>query len=381
MTLSGRINSYLIQAAFDLQHKIDRIQQAFGDKLRAKDKREFPMAPTDVPDIVEDLSRFDPTPNKEYLFWICKLYANDGIRRFEDVGARVKPGLETYIKLKNTKRIPIEDRDINKFKNISDFEDLLEKYQEVDTTSGTAADKAMEQQFYKSGDAVLLHNDVQVKVVIPKTKAASMYFGRNTRWCTSAKNDNMFDDYDADGPLYIVLIKKENKRYQLHPDSDSFMDEKDKPFDVRALFTKYPVLYDIFYKKATKLNVVVMLQHPTESQCFNAIKRNPTIIDSMPNASDRLKLFAIELRPLTILKMKNPTVEMQFIAARGTLLRGEAQELMEGQPTLLSKITDKRIIEWWERYCHHLDDESDPTPLLILRKNAIAELDRITKSL
>jgi hypothetical protein len=69
--------------------------------------------------------------------------------------------------------------------------------------------------------------------------AASCFFGRNTRWCTTSrdKNDNMFNAYAKDGPLFVILDKQSNKRWQFHFDlgqsmelrmqQNQFMDEKD----------------------------------------------------------------------------------------------------------------------------------------------------------
>jgi hypothetical protein len=74
---------------------------------------------------------------------------------------------------------------------------------------------------------------------LPRDEDSAKYYGRGTRWCTAAENNNRFDYYyEEDDPLFIFLPKQpkyNGEKYQIHFGSNQFMDEKDGRTDVRDL--------------------------------------------------------------------------------------------------------------------------------------------------
>ena len=72
-------------------------------------------------------SDIDPTPNSRYARWIVALYANNGVRLIEDLHKLTDP-LTRYARLVQSGRMPAENRDINKFKNLDSFLDLMDQY-------------------------------------------------------------------------------------------------------------------------------------------------------------------------------------------------------------------------------------------------------------
>ena len=82
-------------------------------------------------------------------------------------------------------------------------------------------------------------NSPEYSILVPLTKEASCYFGINTEWCTAAtSSDNAFESYNRDGPLYIILEKKTNTRWQYHYESGQFQDENDNSINVEK-FSKH----------------------------------------------------------------------------------------------------------------------------------------------
>jgi antitoxin component HigA of HigAB toxin-antitoxin module len=57
-------------------------------------------------------------------------------------------------------------------------------------------------------DVEKIYEDENWLILTPKTEEAAKYYGKNTRWCTAAEKDNYFDQYNKDGPLYILINKK-----------------------------------------------------------------------------------------------------------------------------------------------------------------------------
>jgi hypothetical protein len=74
-----------------------------------------------------------------------------------------------------------------------------------------------------------------VRIVVPEDQNAACYYGQGTRWCTAAtKGSNYFGHYSKEGPLYILLPKQpkyDGEKYQLHFESEQFMDENDYAVD------------------------------------------------------------------------------------------------------------------------------------------------------
>jgi hypothetical protein len=176
---------------------------------------------------------FDPTTNKQYTLWMIRKYLGKmvydefegekipeyGIKRLEDLG-RVKSALQLFDKFKS--KLPI--RDIGKIASLYDLEELVEPYHNARTKNEIDADyvNAMKKQ------SRIITDNEEFSIVVPMTQEASCYFGRNTRWCTASREDNMFDSYNSKGSLYIILLKKENRRYQFSFATHQYMDEKDE---------------------------------------------------------------------------------------------------------------------------------------------------------
>ena len=174
------------------------------------------------------LEQYDPTQNNKYVNWMITRYIKGGIKRIEDIPAKVAPALAIYARLAVKKKLQPEHRDINSFKQINQLLDAVASYQALDIDSQKENKEKIEKAMYENGDAELVYNDAEYKVVIPKTHKASCFFGKNTKWCTtSAESSHYHDMYSKDGPLYIVLHKPTNSRWQMHPESEQFMDEED----------------------------------------------------------------------------------------------------------------------------------------------------------
>lgn len=217
----------------------------FGQKLvqryqRDRDTQFTKDDPELAAKIVGYLEGIDPTKKKSFTKNLCRWYADGSMRYLEDATKAIDP-MNLYVKFKN--------RLSGVSLNTMTFDAFLDLGSELEgTKSGKEQDKSEEQAFFDTNQASLFYNDNNVKIVIPKTKEASIYFGRNTKWCTAAKNNNMFDSYAGDGPLYIVLFKKENVRWQLHFESGQFMDEQDRPIEP-SLIRNNELIQKLFGKK------------------------------------------------------------------------------------------------------------------------------------
>jgi len=297
-----------------LEYNEERLIHDFSDKLvkRYGDVRATPEA------IIQAIAKLDPTANKELTFWLAMNYANERIARWEDIASRAVPALLKFKALlrKPNLQPPLSVRDMNQIKGLSALEDITEQYEEKESVSNRVQASAEEQKFYDDGATELLYNDDQIKVVIPRTKAAAQFFGKGTRWCTAAENNNRFAEYNSKGPLYIVMLKGTNAKYQFHWESNQFMDAKDEGINPNELAEKYPILWKIFKPIAVKNQSLILNQHPSEAIQLAAVQQNRRAIQYLKNPSEAVQLAAVQQDGYAIEYIKNPSEAVQLAAVQ-----------------------------------------------------------------
>ena len=196
--------------------------------------------------VLEKIEQQDPTPNKEYTPWLARMYANKSVK-IEDMNRDNVLG--AFHAGKRRKLIKPEHADINRFKTFTQFEDAISSYG-IDNLLKRKdnADKG-------SADEVLKTDEV--RVLRPKDQAAACYYGQNTKWCTASRENNMFDRYNNEGSLYILIPtvqKYPAEKYQISPSTSSYMNEKDQPISTKALRDRFPSIKD-WLKKIGAVNL------------------------------------------------------------------------------------------------------------------------------
>jgi len=191
------------------------------------------------------LEQSDPSPAKKYVNWMIVRYLKGDIRRLEDIPSRIAPALLRFQSLQNKKKLKPEHSDINRIRSI---EDVIDQYAEGKTQGNKSQAKSVERSMYDSKEAELIFNSPEYKIVVPKTEKASCFFGKNTRWCTAAANDNQFDYYSKKGPLYIILHKPTNTRWQFSFASEQYMDERDDAIKIIEFLLSHGPVYQVFKK-------------------------------------------------------------------------------------------------------------------------------------
>ena len=235
---------------------IPRLVQDFGKKLEARYTAEiFPdgqrsYGPILANDIIQNIMNYDPTANHEYTAWMVGNYARGEIGPYGNIAAIVAPLIQRFHELKITRNLKLPDKDIGKVKGLAGLQALLDRYEEIEAQSRSQRAEMMEKRFYNTKAATLMHNDAGMKIVIPHTVEASNFFGINTKWCTAAKENNAFEGYNSQGPLYIILLKRENKRFQFHFQSALFTDELDAPLTIKSWLIAHPQVAQIFHQIA-----------------------------------------------------------------------------------------------------------------------------------
>lgn len=243
---------------FLLEYNRQATAQNFGEKLLAvakKDKSiydqqdELNKTEIDLNWLIGGFEEIDPTPHKEYTQWLCKTYAAQlGIvKSYEDFESRGASALERFHKLKIKKQLKPEHADINRFKSMQDFEQTVASYPEPQEV---VVDK---------GQVNVVLDDDTLRILHPLNTEAAKYYGQGTTWCTAAKNNNMFERYNKEGNLYILIPKvpvSPGEKYQFHFRARQFMDIQDIPIQLDPFLQRFPQIVDLFMKEAIANNVV-----------------------------------------------------------------------------------------------------------------------------
>ena len=261
--------------------------------------------------------------SEKYNFNILQWYLGTkknpkSLKRLEDVG-RIKDALtrkERFKSLINSDPFLRKYRDLNQitFKELEDLNDILKSKQ---TASEEKA--GYEESLVKSKQAEILLNNDEWKVVIPKSEEAAKYYGRNTRWCTAADNDNMYLYYAEQGDLIILIHKKDNKRFQLHFELDQYMNSKDEGMSQEEASLIKPVVKALLPKfKNVSLSGRLTFdeENITEEEKLEVIKQDGYSIQYIKNPSEKVQLEAVKQDGHSIKYIKNPSESVQLEAVK-----------------------------------------------------------------
>ncbi len=87
-------------------------------------------------------------------------------------------------------------------------------------------------------DVEIIFENPKVRILRPISEAGSKLYGNDTRWCTAASSNNMFNYYNGLGPIYIIEINKDKGKpvkYQMHVETMQLMDSGDNPTDLKNI--------------------------------------------------------------------------------------------------------------------------------------------------
>lgn len=286
------------------------------------------------------LNRFeqgDPTSNKEYTQWIIRQYIAGKIRRLEDVGSTVRDMIERYEYAKRRNKLPAQHRDINRL-------DVASVYQLVKDINIDQATAAKTKQ-----NAREIYNGPDFRVIQPLDQAASCYYGQGTQWCTASRNNNMFNEYNQNGPLYIVIPKHPNyegEKYQIHFDSNQFTDEEDSQLAPYQLLDRFP-----------KLRSVLDFENNFQGNKFDILAPDqwtPELLLQATEDSESARNIPDELKtpPVVASLIKNNTIdsvpdemwtpELAVLAAKYDYFDAFPEEFAK-LPEIAAILRDKRI--------------------------------------
>lgn len=179
----------------------------------------------DVPDFetfkkINDVNPNFPKDRKgKYLDWLIKKAYKTNPQRFEEDVDKIAEDLQLFDKYQ--KKI---GKQITQIKDANELSILVKEFR----AKKDAGEIDLSRSEIKK-DVEKIYEDNSVIILSPKSEEAAKYYGKGTRWCTSAENNNRFNQYNKQGPLYILLYKRiPSEKYQFHFQSQQYMNASDE---------------------------------------------------------------------------------------------------------------------------------------------------------
>ena len=213
--------------------------------------------------ILNNVKAADPTPNQQYSLWLMTRLANNDSELQILLTARstenqliqiINQNLALFNTLKKNRKLSGSDSDINRYKTMDEVVEKVHEFGPEDFESGKSKRKDIAKEMQKQAE--LFISTPEYTVIIPKTEAASCYYGQGTKWCTAGtEGDNMFDSYSRQGDLYIIVPKSpryDGEKFQVHFETNSYMDDQDREVDLNDLMNRFIE----FFEKASELGKI-----------------------------------------------------------------------------------------------------------------------------
>ena len=167
------------------------IQEGRVDDFKAKYSQKFGT---------DNVNKILGAVPQKYLDWVGK---NLDMVNFEDNFSKISQALDKFQKVSTN--LPITD--LFQYKNLGQLLSALSEYE--------GKERRVVKQV-EGGNVV--YDDGRFFVVNPLTHDSSCYYGKGTKWCTSADSDHQFNRYNQDGKLFYILDRtapSNNKFYKV----------------------------------------------------------------------------------------------------------------------------------------------------------------------
>ena len=178
--------------------------------------------------LLQDLTDNDPTQNKKYFKWLCKLFVNNPNRLYED-GNKILELLKDFdnINIKNLMKNNGYSIDIMSYKSDNELYEIINRFKEEDNINESKTEIYNRCRVFESEKFSIYEiNEFEESVRI----------GKGTYWCTSyddSKAKKNFDEYTLNGsiPLYIIINNISGEKYQISLPHNVFLNGNDDEFN------------------------------------------------------------------------------------------------------------------------------------------------------
>ena len=196
----------------------------------------------------------DSSPNKKNVRWIVETLLNDGFLWEDMLPGKDSKVYETITLFdKHKSKLSIENRSLMAYKTLGNLWNSVKQYQ--GELSGKELKREEQEKIYRETEFIYKDEETGFQIVSPLTEESAKWWGKGTRWCTSAEKNNMFDYYSHKSPLLILLVSSsENaigngQKLQLwkYKNEIQFMDESDNMVSLEYIEQNWTIIKDVIY--------------------------------------------------------------------------------------------------------------------------------------
>ena len=222
------------QSIIETPERLAKLREIF--KVDSEDAVNVKTTGRVTPEAFKTITTADPSAKLDaagnvvkcgiYSQWLLQQYVKapraQQLRFGEDL-YKIVNLLKVYDRLKG--RLPADQRNIMNLKTVDDLKSVVTAIQPFSSEGEDSTGSGQVEKVLDTESWVML---------IPKTQAAAIFYGKDTDWCTATESEryNRFDYYSKMGPLFIAISKQDAKdRYQFHVESEQYMDPSDNPVD------------------------------------------------------------------------------------------------------------------------------------------------------
>ena len=262
----------------------------------------------DVSDFIQSILDADITRGK-YARFLIEAFLNDKFLE-EDLIGGLESTVGQAISLfdKHKSKLPIEKRSVyalNKktklplYQSPGDLWNSVKQFQ--GELSGKELKKEEQEQVYRETEFIYKDEETGFQIVSPLTEESAKWWGKGTRWCTSAENNNMFEHYAKQAPLLILLMPTNEdstgnrEKLQLWKSDNfiQFMDEVDNSVTLDYMEKHWNILEPI----CLWLNSLKYIPdiYMTEDICKNIIQKHGAFLYSIPKEFKTLEIYEIAI--------------------------------------------------------------------------------------
>lgn len=282
-SLMSKISGGMLTEAILMEATRDEIYTQYYDEHNGKVKK----IPREVFDLLCEIGDVDNNSQKmsEFAKWLCDGYRRTGIttsiydKSMAYIIARRNGLKKDFATFRKIQKIKPEGIDLN-LRNYS-LASFIEKMAYVRENGLDYSQKDIK----KLGSDVVYQDDTW-KVILIKSRDASLYYGRGTTWCTSSTESSMyFNDYMNKGLLFIFINTTNNAKYQGFYSFDYEWDEFKDPEN----HTVYPE--DIFSKEM--FDYITNKANGLIDERIATVWENEAEIVMEPVINDTFKVFKV----------------------------------------------------------------------------------------
>ena len=192
--------------------------------------------------------------------------------------------------------------------------------------SGKELKKEEQEKIYSETEFIYKDEETGFQIISPLTEQSAKWWGKGTRWCTSAEKNNQFEYYAEKAPLLILLMPTSastagnDNKLQLWKNKDDiqFMDEADNKVTLDYIKENWKILepicrwlnnikyipdtyktYDI-WKLAVQQNGKILEYIPkhliTKELCELAVKQNGIALEYVPKHLKTKELYELAVQ-------------------------------------------------------------------------------------